>query len=361
MKDIDISDHFSELNRAVFEDTSEYAKYFDFLRNSFGNLIHSFNSRTTEDLVEINVMHAFIQKFLNTIEALSMRYRNEKEHFPKIDLTESSFPNHLEIKKLIADLKAAPELLGQLPSMKALKQSTLDYMFEKQAIPDVLLDKMYRRTFLEMLDEQKLFLEYSPGDFVKIPSETKKDRHFLYSWGSYDATHNRPFVYLLIFDLDKTRDANDPKLQALFKDLIKGVTQNTAPLRVMAHEIDEMSEFVKPKILKRIDLGPIYSKYSMDEAPLSKIVQQKFNSDEAYAFLFTTEVIFSIGEKKAKGFLSNGQIRQVFFIDESNKETMERHVSKVLKYMMAPHEVVQYLNANEAEMLKEFSTDAIAV
>ncbi len=289
-----------------------------------------------------------------------MRYRNEKEHFPKVDLTESSFPNHIEIKKLMADMQAAPAQLAEMPSMHALKQSTLDYIFEKQTIPDILLNQMYRRTYLEMLDQKKLFLEHTVGEWVKLPTQKQGDRHFLYSWGSYDATYNRPFVYMLVFELDKSRDDEDQELRKLFRNMIAERTQNTAPLRVMAHEIDEMSEFVKPKILKRIDLGPIYSKYSMDEADLSKIVQKQF-SGEGYAFLFTNEVIFSIGEKKAKGFLSGGQIRQIFFIDESNKETMERHVSKVLKYIMAPHDVVQHLNTNHPEILSQFSMDPIPV
>ncbi|MFT7588784.1 MAG: putative nucleic-acid-binding protein, partial [Limisphaerales bacterium] len=91
-------------------------------------------------------------------------------------------------------------------------------------------------------------------------------------------------------------------------------------------------------------------RYSQDDHLYTQILRSSFSEDDL-VFRFTTEVIFSIGEKKSKGFLSSRELRQIFFVDKSNAETMERNVSEVHKYMLATHNVVQYLHDNHKEKL----------
>jgi hypothetical protein len=45
----------------------------------------------------------------------------------------------------------------------------------------------------------------------------------------------------------------------------------------------------------------------------------------------------------------------VFHVDETNKDCMERMVSEVQKYLFTTHTVLQYLNDQHKEMLKELS------
>ncbi len=364
MKVDDVSKHFTEVNRSVLEEKQEYAVYFNYIKSAFSHLIHSFNSRTTDEPIEVGIIQSFIQKFLNSIEALSHKYALEEGARMRIDLTESSFPSHLEFKKLNLDMTARPAKLSELPAFNALKQSTLDFMFEKHSVPDLLIDQLNQRDYYESIDSKRLFMEFCPGDLVNMKNSAGHDgNHYIYSWGEYSTAFNRPFIYLLIFELDKTSTKNQVYKRFNFdefQEFIRKSSNATSPLRVMAHDIDALGDGLKPKVLKRIDLGPIYGRYSMDQNTFSKLIQDKFGAED-FVMHFTTEVIFSVGESRTRSFLSKGELRQIFFIDESNKEAMERHVSKVLKYMIAPHHVVQYLHANHKELLEEFSMEPIAV
>ncbi|MDQ3101476.1 MAG: hypothetical protein M3R08_08815 [Bacteroidota bacterium] len=70
----------------------------------------------------------------------------------------------------------------------------------------------------------------------------------------------------------------------------------------------------------------------------------------------TTEIVFSVGqEKRDTGFLSKSELRQVFHVDETNKDCMERMVSEVQKYLFTTHTVLQYLSHQQKELLKELS------
>jgi hypothetical protein len=55
-----------------------------------------------------------------------------------------------------------------------------------------------------------------------------------------------------------------------FVDMIKKCTHNTAPLKVVASDIDEACAWVHPKVLKRIDIGPILSMYDRTEDEQAK-------------------------------------------------------------------------------------------
>ena len=71
----------------------------------------------------------------------------------------------------------------------------------------------------------------------------------------------------------------------------------------------------------------------------------------------TTEIVFSVGqEKKSTGLLSKSELREVFHVDETNKDCMERMAREVQSYLFTTHTVMQYLRDNQKEMLKQLST-----
>ena len=362
MKTTDIIDHFSELDRSILKGEDAYVDYFNYLRKAFTILVDSFSDRTIDDPVEIGILKSFVQKFLKTIEALRLKYIYEKDHLMKVDLTDSSFPNHIEIRKIVADIEARESTIKQLPTEEALKRATLDYLFEKQEEPISLLKQLSRLVYYKMLDEQKLFTLFQPGELVLLnkSNEDKELSHYLFSWGSYDSVTNRPYIYILIFDhIEKNyRLMGNKKAFLPFVESCKSLTHNTGPLNVIASDIDNAHEHIYPKVLKRIDIGPLYGKYSKDDHPMTHVIHENF-SEEEFVFLFTTEIVFSIGEKKSKGLLSGGKLRQIFFVDESDKDCLERHVSQINRYLIASHDVVQHLKEFHKEYVDKLSVPPI--
>lgn len=363
MKTIDVLDQFTELDRSILKYHDQYVDYFDYLRRIFGSLINSFNERASEDPQEVVIIKTFIQRFLNTVEAFRMKYVFDEETAMSIDLTDSSFPNHMEFRKLLHDIENRDQMLASLPSQDTLKQALLDQLFANNKKPAKLLAQLAKRTYLSQLNTNRLFIPFTPGDLVNLSRDDKEGtRRYLYSWGSYDSVTNRPYVYILIFDQAQSEPAlysDKSKMDELVSAIWK-IKRDTSPLKLMVTEIDEKFPHIYPKILKRIDLGPLYGKYSKDDSALTRIVKTYFGEDD-FIFVFTTEVIFSVGSKKSGSLFSPGELRQVFFVDESNKDCMERNVSQVHKYMMAPHKVVQHLRDYHKDMVEGLAMPPITV
>lgn len=363
MKTIDVLEHFTELDRSVLKYQDSYVEYFDHLRKVFSALITSFKERSVDDPREIDIIKEFIQRFLNTIEAFRMKYVFDKEDAMRIDLTDSSFPNHLEFRKLLHDLENKDKLLADMQTEESLKLAVLDQLFNNNQKPHKLLAKLGKRTYLSQLNEKDLFLPFTPGELVFMSRDDKaQTRRNLYSWGSYDSVTNRPFIYLLIFDQDMSEPAlhSDKAKAAELVTEIQKIKRDSAPLRMIATEIDEFFPTIHPKVLKRIDIGPLHGRYSKDDAALSRIAKTYFN-EEDYIFVFTTEVVFSVGSKKTGGLFKTGEMREVFFVDESNKDCMERNVSAVHKYMLAPHNVVQHLRDYQKDIVEKLAMPPIIV
>lgn len=287
-----------------------------------------------------------------------MKYTYEEDHRMLLDLTESGFPNHMEFRKLNGDLETKSSQLEKLTSKATTKQEILDALFHLKREPTPLLQKMARHEYLEMINYQSLFTQFTSGklEILKKFNDENKTRRFLYSWGSFDSVTNRPYIYILVFDNPKTvkNKWKDVKRDLEFMETIRKSTHNTAPLKVIASDIDEAYEFVYPKVLKRIDLGPYFGSFSMDEHPFTELLKNQFSEGD-FIFTYTTEVIFSTGEKRTGGFLSKGELRQIFKVDESNKDCMDRMISELHQYMITTHPVVQQLTDKYPKEIKALS------
>lgn len=357
MKTIEIQDHFTPLDRSIFQNSEAYADYFRYLTHILNGLLSALKPEESGEPFEVQALNRHIQSFLNTVESLSYKYAFEDEHFMRVDLTESGFPNYLEIKKLHSDVERRLELLAQLESAEELKRDILDYLLEKKEHPGYLLKRMGRIRYLESLAENRVFNDFNEGKLVLIKEleDENQSRRFMYDWSSYDTVSNRPHIYILVFD--EPRFSGKKKLpiveEQLFREVVRRSTHNSAPLKVVASDLDEGLEFMYPKILKRIDLGPVFGNYSRDEHELTKLMKDLPAGE--FLFQYTTETIFSVGEKRTGSFLSKGELRQVFFVDESNKECMDRMVSKVHKYILATHKSLRMLNDRMPEFVRELA------
>ena len=334
-----------------------YSDYFKYVQFALGNLIESFENYKTDNSYELGIIKAFSQKFLNTIECFSLKYAFNENQPMLIDLTDSGFPNHLEFRRLEDDLKKKKVEINKGQSEIALKHTILDHMIKNKSEPGFLLKQLAMKSYFERISKHKLFREFTEGDLVKLtPDNESKSKRYLYSWGSFDSVTNRPYIYILVFDVVKVRkgDAINPG-EVHFVENIRKITHNTAPLKVMAADLDELYNSVKPQVLKRINLGPIYGMYSRDNSIYTEMLNQKFDHRD-FIFNYETEIIFSVGEKRNKSFLSTGELRQIFYVDESNKDTMERMISQLNKYMITSHGVLQYLNEYHKDILENLSS-----
>jgi len=361
LKTIDINDHFTELDRSVLAGDHAYVDYFSYLRFALNTLLSSFDTIHLDSSLELKAVKSFSQKFLNSIEALKLKYGYEEDNPMLVDVTESSFPNFLEFKRLQSDIANQEAEFDKLPSQDSLKQSILDHLVRKHSDPKPLLKQMSRSNYFIRLKWSSLFTEFTPGTLELLNEHTDdaRTRTYFYSWASYDSVTNKPFIYTMIFDNKafSKRENTDVDKDPGFIETIKKATHNSAPLKVIASDIDNTYENVMPKVLKRMEIGPIYGKYAFDKNDFSVLLKKKFQDDD-FIFTYNTEIVFSTGESRSKSFLSKGELRQIFYVDESNKECMEKMVSDYHTYMITSHNVAQYLNDMQPEILKKLSAPA---
>ncbi|MBI1306882.1 MAG: hypothetical protein GC181_09765 [Bacteroidetes bacterium] len=358
MKTIDITNHFTEYDRSVLVGDNAYEDYFEYVRFALNSLLSSIPQIQSDNPYEISVLQDFAQRFLNTIEAFGMKYAFSEDQPMLVDTTESGFPNFLEFKRLNDDIEKRQEKLHDLPAAGSLKNEILDTLIRNKTHPQNLLKQMSRVQYYTDLYKKSHFTEFSPGrlQLIKNLNDAEQTRRFMYSWASFDSVTNRPFVYLLVFDNPMAGKVNrsEDKLSEFFEENIRHITHNSAPLKVIASDIDNGWESIKPKILKRTGFGPIYGHYSMDEHPFTKLLKDEFERDD-FIFTYESELIFSTGERKSGSFLSKGELRQIFYVDDANKECIDRMVSKVFRYMITSHRVLQHLNSSFPEELKKLS------
>lgn len=354
MSSRNIFEYFTEHDRSVLQGSKSYEDYFQYIKLAFGRIIENFNQRNTEDPRETAIVKQYLQQLLNTIQLLQLKYRFEKDDKMLIDRTDSSFPNHYELKKLLADVEYKEAELNKLEDKETLKRAILDFVFLHKTKPESLLQNLGRVEYYTKLDELNFFSLFNHGSIEPIQGNPNR---FFYYWSTYDSVTNRPFIYLLIFEVDpKKRDQMLDEWDQI-EQVIEKATHNTSPLNVVAVDLDMGVNYLYPKIVKRIDIGPIFGRYALDKNPMTTLINEKFSPND-YAFYYTTEVIFSIGEQRNSSFLSKGELRQIFFIDESNKDCMERHVSQVHKYLLCSHSLAQYLHVNKPASLEELALPA---
>lgn len=360
MKTIDIESHFTELDRSILVNNVEYERYFDFVTHILDAFTAAFAPKNGVQEYEVHIVQDFALRFLHTLRTLSLKYLFEDSDQMRIDVTASGFPNHLEIRKIAADqslLKA-----GSIPAVneETLKRQLLDKLIQGESEPRSTLQKLALAQYHSTIEKGELFGEFVPGNLreLKTFDDKRKTKRFLCSWASFDTVTNRPFVYLMVFDNDP--DPEGEKTQQVdkdphFVDMIRKCTHNTAPLKVVASDIDEAYAWVHPKVLKRIDIGPILGAYDRTEDEQAVEIGKHIPPGH-FVMHVTTEIMFSVGqEKKNMGLLSKSELREVFHVDETNKDCMERMVSEVQNYLFTTHTVMQYLSDSQKQMLKELS------
>jgi hypothetical protein len=338
------------LNCATLENNDEYSRYFNHLCTVFSRLLSCYKTTDVENLYEVHAVHIYLTKFLYTIEALRKKYTHNPAHTLRVDLTESGFPNFLEISYLSIDLLNRQDRLNALPPASMLKQGMLDHMFKYREEPKALLWQMSEREYYEMLDEKNLFLPFTPGR-LELRGEANGFRNYLFSWGCYDFRSNRPYLHLLTFDQTATADPLQWKGANYnqFLEVVKAEGSRVPDVGILALAIDSDLEDIHPKVLKRICIGPLHSSMACaGDDDLCNLITTYGKAQEEFILLLKDEIVFSQRQQVvSRGESSPQRVREVFYIPEADLDCYEHRASRIHRYMLLPHHVLQSMMADE--------------
>jgi hypothetical protein len=348
------------------EGRAAYLAYFQQVEEVLRQLLHALQTRyrgmersgdASAHPLESKVLETYVRRFLNSLDCLHLKYLCEPDRRLRYDPSDSSFPNHIELREMEQDQTRADSIRRELPSADALKQAILDFIFQHKAVPDALMRQLGQREYYNALITHSqlwgLFFGYTPGE-LELLDDTggRLTREYAYHWGAYDVLTNRPHIYLLIFE----QNAKKPLLQddAASREAFLAAVQkhciNTAPLGVMARDLDEFDDDLHPKLLKRMAIGPLHSRYATDDSIYTKILNTHFGTDDL-VLEFQTESIFSIGQERKRKGLMGGKTRERFFIDNANPLHREHGISASERFLLASHGVIQYLHDQHKPLL----------
>jgi hypothetical protein len=336
------------LDSAVLDSKEQYVFYHKMIDFTLKELIVAVQAKQVLNQQEVLLFKQYCDLLLYSIEAMRIKYMYDEEENMKVDLTDSSFPNYLEFRYLFNDLALREEYLGKLTDVETLKDEFLDtLMRKKEPISKRKLFQAASIVYYSSAKKEYIFNRLVQGKIIQAPEGCTEE--FLVSWSFYDVSNNRPYMCYMYFDYDG-KNVQD------YKDEIYTVLKNVADrdmnLDTMAYAIDKRLPKVFPKLIKRVDLGPIHNVFAKDENNVTHAILQGISNKEipleSYAISLKMDELKSGGEFKEGSFFS----KQTF----QRWETVFRQ-----RYVFAPHRIIQLLYYKTPEVINKLALAPIQI
>ena len=336
------------LDSAILDSKEQYVFYHKMIDFTLKELIVAVQDKQILNKKEVLLFKQYSDLLLYSIEAMRVKYMYDDEENMKVDLTDSGFPNYLEFRYLFNDLELREDYLSKLTDVDALKDEFLDtLMRKKQPIAKRKLFQASSIVYYTSAKKEYIFNRFVQGKIMAAPEGSIAEH--LVSWSFYDVTHNRPFICYMYFDYD---GKNPIKERDEIYATLKSVADREMSLDTMAYGIDKRLKDVLPKLIKRVDLGPIHNVFAKDENEVThailKGIANKEVPLESYAISFKIDELKSGSEFKEGSFFS----KQTF----QKWDTAYRE-----RYVFAPHRIIQLLYNKTPEIMNKLALAPIQI
>lgn len=301
---------------------------------------------------EADVMAGYLDALKASLEALAMKYlmsgRIEgplRRHLT-IDVHESGFPVWQEIAQTAADAAQAGDELARSPSVAAIKDDMVRQIVGDRVIPTRLQYALSQRLYYQALKDGGLFWpQMHPQGFGLAGADARR-RRWLVHWAVYDSQLNMPVVYLL--DVDDTgrrpltEDAKRwPEVRAhLLAQSVTGLQ-----LVTIAQGFDRDFDTLHPQRLRRVILGPVYSRrFTLQEGPIRQVLEDAgAPSGEDWAMALTIEDLVSERAEMETAGLFSVVERQIFKLDPLHRSGAGQGATRADRVLILPARPYQAL------------------
>ncbi|WP_179345124.1 hypothetical protein [Winogradskyella ursingii] len=335
------------LDSAVLDSKEQYVFYHKMIDFTLKELIVTVQHHKIINDQEIRLFKQYCDLLLYSIEAMRVKYMYDDEENMKVDLTDSGFPNYLEFRYLFNDLGLREEYLGKLTDIETLKEEFLDtLMRKKEPISKRKLFQAASIVYYSSAKKEYIFNRFVQGKILKAPEGSPAE--YLISWSFYEVSHNRPFVCYMYFNYD----GNPQKDREDIYYVLKTVADREMNLDTMAYAIDKRLPDLFPKLIKRVDLGPIHNVFAKDENKVTHAILDGISKKtiplESFAISFKIDEVNSKSEFKEGSFFS----KQTF---QKWNPIFRR------KYVFAPHRIIQLLYNKTPEIMNKLDKPPIEI
>jgi len=330
------------LDSAILDSKEQYVFYHKMVDFVFKELIVAVQRQKLCNEQEVQLFKQYSDLLLYSIEAMRIKYMYDDEDNMKVDLTESGFPNYLEFRYLFNDLELRQEYLEKLTPIATLKEDFLNtLMHKKQPVSKRKLFQAASIVYYSSVKKEYIFNRFVQGKILGAPQNSIAD--LLVSWSFFDVSLNRPFICFMYFNYDGSR-INDYKDDIY--EVLKTTSDRKMALDTMAYTIDRKLPKISPKLIKRVDLGPMHNVFAKDENLVTHTILESIGKKEipleSYAISLEIDEVASGSEFKEGSFFS--------------KQTLQKWDTVFKqKYIFAPHRIIQLLYNKTPDLLNDLA------
>lgn len=298
----------------------------------------------------------------------------------RISQSESGFPVFQNVLDLENDRKTADQRLAALQDEDEIRREMVDYILRKKAFPTALQRTMSERRYLQSVKEGKHFSPLVLPRTIRLSVNPTTGRpYYIVHWGVFDGAANLPMIYMLAVEdssdeMIKTLVTKDgklnkkvevplpvdgllnPQLANRFDDFCERNSAYSLTLSTIASSLDKDFDYLHPKQLRRIVLGPFYhADITSHGERVEKILKTVKREENRWLLTWTIQEIFSVHEKPAKWGLWGGDpARESFHINTDDLDAARMGVSAYERHALVPHEAYQAVFASgEADTIFE--------
>jgi len=290
-----------------------------------------------------------LERLAKTYEALGLRHFFSEGTELKIDTSDSGFVHFSALLELAADLQARDEKLATLGTVAEIKRAMLDQIVDHGIHPRALQVELMQRLYLESIRDETVVRAFISGRLERV---AESDNYF-WSFSTYDRALNRPYVYLLFFGYESaSKSAGGLREDSEAFAEIRSAAESAALARIgllgFASSLDHKIDPIRPKIIKRLVIGPYWApQMTGTEGELGELLES-FADRLPYALRWETETLLAERETRVgAGWFSKGQTRQVFWIPK-DPELQARGASQVARSLAVPDWFAQQIEAKGA-------------
>lgn len=336
------------LDSAVLDSKEQYIFYHkkvDFVLKELIVSVQKENLCTPKELV---FFKQYCDLLMYSIEAMRVKYMYDDEDNMKVDLTDSGFPNYLEFRYLFNDLSLRDNYIAKLKDVSELQEEFLNQLLhKKQPVSKHKLFQAASIVYYTSVEQKYIFNRFVQGKIIDAPEAASAQ--YMTSWSFYDVSHNRPFICFMYFDYD---GRNIESYKNDIYEVLKNTADRDMDLDTMAYGIDRKLQDVRPKHIKRIDLGPFHNVFAKDENDIThailKSIADKEIPLESYALSFKIHEVFSGSEFKEGGYFTKQILQKWSAVVKQN-------------YVFAPHRIIQLLYNKTPEIMSLLAKPPIEV
>ena len=336
------------LDSAVLDSKEQYIFYHKMIDFGLKELIVRVQDNGLCNEQEVLLFKQYTDLLLYSIEAMRIKYMYDDEDNMKVDLTDSGFPNYLELRYLFNDLSLRDNYLKKLTDISVLQDEFLNQLLKKKQ--PVRKDRLFQASsivYYTSVEKRYIFNRFVQGKIIVTRSNVQQQ--YMTSWSFYDVALNRPFICFMYFDYNGNKVEKDKEK---IYEVLKNVADRKMPLDTMAYTIDRKLPDLMPKHIKRIDLGPFHNVFAKDENSITHTILESIGKKEipleSYALSLKIDEVFSGDTFEEGGFFS--------------KQVLQKWSDIIAqKYILAPHRIIQLLHNKTPDVLNGLAKEPIQI